>query len=106
MEVSARFSVEPGFTVNWLDLPFGRTTAKLFSTRSTFSFSPTMWVGALVQYNSTANLATTNLRFRWEYRPGSDLFVVYSDGRDMLVRNVPAMLNRAFTIKLTRLFRF
>ena len=104
--MSARLSVEPGFTVNWLDLPFGRATAKLFSTRSTFSFSPSMWVGAFVQYNSTANLATTNLRFRWEYRPGSDLFLVYSDGRDTLVRGVPSTLNRAFTIKLTRLFRF
>jgi hypothetical protein len=106
VEVNARLSIEPGVTVNWLDLPLGTATAKLFSTRTTFSFSPAMWVGALIQYNSTTHLATTNLRFRWEYLPGSDLFLVYSDGRETLVRTVPSTLNRAFTIKLTRLFRF
>ena len=33
---------------------------------------------------STSNLLTTNMRFRWEYRPLSELFIVYSDGRDTL----------------------
>jgi hypothetical protein len=66
-----------------------------------------MLAAALVQYNSTSNLVTTNVRFRWEYLPGSDLFVVYGDGRDTLrLSGEPALLNRGFTVKATRLFRF
>lgn len=48
----------------------------------------------------------TNVRFRWEYGPGSDVFLGYSDGRDPLERGVPTLLlNRSLTLKLTRLFR-
>jgi hypothetical protein len=107
IEVNERFSIEPGISVNWLDLPLGSATATLLSARQTFSFTPTMWLGALLQYNSTTDVASTNVRFRWEYRPGSDLFVVYSDGRDTLQRGrASTFLSRAFTVKATRLIRF
>ena len=42
---------------------------------------------------------------RWEYQPGSELFVVYNDQRDTALRP-PFLQNRAFIVKLTRLFRF
>jgi hypothetical protein len=106
-EVTPRLSLEPGISVNWVDLPTGRFTATLVSARGTFSISNRMLAAALVQYNSTSNLVTTNVRFRWEYHPGSELFVVYSDGRDTLrERNAPTLLHRGFTIKATKLFRF
>jgi hypothetical protein len=44
-------------------------------------------------------------RVRWEYRPGSDLFVVYTDGRSTIEQGLPRLQNRALTIKLTRFFR-
>lgn len=104
-ELTARLSVEPGVSVNWVDLPTGQFTATLLTARTTFSFSPRMLTAALVQYNSTSHLLTTNVRFRWEYRPLSELFVVYSDGRDT-ERGFPGLMNRGLTLKLTRLFRF
>ena len=106
VEVNRHLSIEPGLTLNWLDLPGGSAIAKLASTRATFSFTPAMWLGALVQYNSTNHLVSANIRYRWEYRPGSDFFVVYSDGRDTLARGFPRLQNRTFTVKLTRLLRF
>ena len=45
------------------------------------------------------------MRFRWEYQPGSDLFVVYSEGRDAFSDDPRGLLNRGLVIKLTRLFR-
>jgi hypothetical protein len=105
-ELTPRISVEPGVAVNWVDMPSGRFTATLVSTRATVTFTPRLLTAALVQYNSTSNLVTTNVRFRWEYRPLSELFVVYSDGRDTLERGFPGVINRGFTVKLTRLFRF
>ncbi len=106
LELSYRFYVEPGVSVNVVDLPVGSFTAQLISTRATFTFTPRIFTSALVQYNSGSNAVSGNYRFRWEYRPGSDLFVVYSDGRDTTVRGYPELVNRTFVIKATRLFRF
>jgi hypothetical protein len=106
LELSARFFLEPTVSFNWVDLPEGRFTAKLLSGRATFTFSPTLFVAALVQYNSANNVVSTNARFRWEYRPGSELFLVYNDGRDTLPPGAPVLLSRSLTFKLTRLFRF
>ncbi len=106
VDLTPRLSLEPGVSVNKVDLPEGRFTANVFSARSTLTFSPRMFVGALVQYNSTSSSISTNVRFRWEYHPGSDLFVVYTDGRDTLQRAPTGLLNRSAAIKLTRLLRF
>ena len=59
-----------------------------------------------VQYTSSSDLLGTNLRFRWEYQPGSELFVVYNDQRDTVTRGYPELENRALVIKINRLFRF
>jgi hypothetical protein len=105
VELSPRLSVETGVSFNWIDLPGARFTATLLTGRGMLSFSPRMFVAALVQYNSTNHVMTTNLRFRWEYRPGSDVFLVYSDGRDTFGPGFPALSNRGVTLKITRLFR-
>ena len=48
----------------------------------------------------------SNLRLRWEYAPGSELFVVYTDDYDTESRpQSTALRNRAFVIKVNRLFR-
>jgi hypothetical protein len=106
VEFSSRFYAEPGVTFNVVNLPVGEFTTKLVSTRATFTLTPRMFTSALVQYNSSSNSLSGNYRFRWEYRPGSDLFVVYSDGRDTSVRGYPDLVNRTFVVKATRLFRF
>ncbi len=46
------------------------------------------------------------MRFRWEFRPGSDLFVVYNEGRDTsLGVSRSELSSRSFVVKVTRLFR-
>jgi hypothetical protein len=97
--------VEPGVSLNWVDIPQGSFVAKVLNSRVTYTFTPRSFVGALVQYNSDHHTLSINARFRWEYRPGSDLFVVYSDGRDTMYRGFPRMETRTFTVKLTRFFR-
>ena len=41
-----------------------------------------MLISSLVQYNVDARNVSSSARLRWEYTGGSELFVVYSDGRD------------------------
>jgi hypothetical protein len=47
------------------------------------------------------------VRYRWEFRPGSDLFVVYNEGRDTTLGvNRAELSSRSFVVKVTRLLRF
>ena len=99
------FMFEPGVSLNWVDTPQGQFVAKVLTGRFIYMFDPRTYVSALLQYNSDGGTMAINARFRWEYRPGSDLFVVYSDGRTTLERGFPRLQNRALTVKLTRFFR-
>ena len=106
LELSPRFSVEPGLSINWIDLPEGRFTTTLVTSRTTYTFTPLMFVSALLQYNSGNETIGANIRLRWEYQPGSELFVAYNEERDTLVPRFPDLKNRTFVIKINRLFRF
>jgi hypothetical protein len=104
--VVPRFSMEPGVTLDWVHLPYGDFTARLLNSRFTVTPSARMLISSLVQYNAGANSLSSSVRLRWEYTGGSELFVVYSDGRNTLPSGFPMLLNRAFAVKLTRLVRF
>ena len=68
--------------------------------------TPRMFVTALVQYASSTTTVSANVRFRWEYQPGSELFVVYTEGRDTFPAGATLLESRGFVVKINRLFRF
>ena len=103
--LTPQFSLEPGVSINWVDLPEGQFTTKLVTSRVIYTFAPRMSFSGLLQYNSSDDSLSSNLRFRWEYQPGSELFVVYSDQRDTGARGFPGLENRGFVVKFNRLFR-
>jgi hypothetical protein len=104
VKFGSRLTLEPRVSFNWIDLPQGSFTTRLVSTRASLPFSPRMIFGALVQYNTSNQTLAANLRFHWEYQPGSDFFVVFNEGRDTV--GAYDVQNRSFTVKLTRLLRF
>ena len=112
VEITPQFSLEPGLSVNHISLPVeGTYTVPLVTSRVTYTFTPRMFFGGLVQYSPVSDTISANLRLRWEYQPGSELFVVYNDQRDVAdfsfgARRWPELRNRAFVIKFNRLFRF
>ncbi len=107
VELTPVFSLEPSISLNWVDLEEGDFTTNLIGGRLNYTFSPRTVLSALVQYNSGSESFSSNIRFRWEYQPGSDLFVVYSDSYDTLLGTGVGLLeNRSFVVKFTRLFRF
>ena len=105
VEISPKFSIEPRLSLNWVDLPEGDFNTRLVSARVNYTFSPRMFVSSFIQYNSSRGSVSSSIRFRWEYEPGSDLFVVYSEGREDLSLT-PFLANRTFAVKFTKLFRF
>ena len=106
VNLSPQLSVEPSLSFNWIELPQGAFTTELVAARAIYTLTPRMFVAALLQYNSGADSLGTNIRLRWEYQPGSELFVVYTDERDTLTPRFPGLENRAFVVKFNRLFRF
>jgi hypothetical protein len=105
IEVTPQLSLEPGFSVNWVDLKEGSFVAQVYRVRANYTFTPRAFVAALVQYNSESASFSSNIRFRWEYQPGSDIYVVYTDWRDTELGGF-GLENRSLVLKFTRLFRF
>jgi hypothetical protein len=112
VSVLKQLSFEPTFSVTRISLPSATFTTRLARTRVDYGFSPLMFLSALLQYNSADRAFGTNLRFRWEYAPGSEIFLVYTDERDMTddgftpAPAIRGLKNRAFVFKLNRLWRF
>ena len=107
LELSPRLGIEPGVEVNWVRLKVSSFTSTLLTSRVNYNLSPRKAFSALLQYNSSSQAMGANLRFRWEFRPGSDLFAVYNEGRDteLGVRRAP-ISSRLFAVKVTRLVRW
>jgi hypothetical protein len=104
--LSTHFTVEPVVTLNWVTLPYGEFTAHLGGARINVTPSPRLGFSALSQYNPGLGSLTSSVRMRWEYVIGSEIFVVYSDGRDTVARGFPGLQNQTVAVKMTRLFRF
>ena len=106
MKISPRLAIEPSISINRVTLPYGDFTTKLLGSRVTYAISPMVFVSGLTQYNSSNNTLSANIRLRWEYHPGSEIFIVYNDSRDTLPSGYPELQNRAVVVKVNRLLRF
>ena len=105
--VRPQLALEPSLSLNWVSLPFGEFSAQLLTTRFIYTPSPRTIISSLVQYNISGHSVTSSARLRWEYRPGSEILLVYSDGRNLLDTQVPTGLtNRSLALKVTRLLRY
>ena len=110
-EVLPQLSVEPSIELNWVDLPElqefgGQFNQHVARTRITYSLTPRSFLSGLVQYNAGSDTFSTNIRLRWEWAPGSELFIVYTEDRNADVLDRWSELsNRGFVIKVNRLFR-
>ncbi|MXY25807.1 MAG: carbohydrate binding family 9 domain-containing protein [Acidobacteria bacterium] len=111
LSVTPELSIEPTVSENWIDTPYGSFHTRLIVSRVIYTFSPRMFFGGLIQYNSATNSVSTNLRLRWEYSPGSELFVVYTEDRDTdplrpdRFDSFSLLRNRGLVVKVNRLFR-
>ena len=105
VSITKRFSIEPSFSLSRVDLPYGDFVTRVLRSRVDYGFSPRMFASALLQYNYTDRTFSSNLRYRWEYRPGSEFFIVWTDEQDTRGGGL-TLRNRAFVVKATRLLRF
>jgi len=85
VDLGARVGVNLGLSLNaqrsWVHVPSGALRSDIVSLRAGWAFSTQMFLNALVQYNGLDRAFSSNLRFQYIFRPGSDLFLVFNETR-------------------------
>jgi hypothetical protein len=79
------------------------------SLQANYSFSRFLTLSSLIQMN-TANTqaASANIRLRWNYRPDSDVYVIYTAGQSfasLVATNPPEFYQNKLAIKFTYSWR-
>ena len=98
-------SISASFTRNDVDLPNGSFTADITGLRLIWALSTKVTTNALIQYNSLTDDFISNVRFNFIYRPGSDLFLVFTEERGV-DDDRWALADRGMVLKFTYLVRF
>lgn len=107
---TAKFSISASET--WdrflLPLPSGNFSVVLASLQGNYSFSRFLTFSSLIQMDtSNAQAVSANLRLRYNYRPDSDLYVIYNVGTQFVSiapANPPQVRETRFAVKWTYSF--
>ncbi len=81
LRVTDQLATSASFSRNDVSLPAGDFTVDLASFQLDYALSPTMTLRSITQYNSSSEQWSTSARFRYIYRPGSDIYIVYDEVR-------------------------
>jgi hypothetical protein len=104
-----RWSFSTGETWNQFHLPQGNFVVDVASLQTSYSFSRFLTFTSLVQMNTSNDQAVSaNLRLRYNYRPDSDLYVIYNVGtqfESLTGANLQQIRDNRFAIKFTYSFQ-
>ena len=103
VRVSEAFNAQMSWDRNDIDLPTGDFVTNLARVRVNYSFTPRMFVQALVQYNDRADLWSSNIRFALQSDANTGLFIVYNDTQGLGAAR-PTGAGRTLTLKYSQLF--
>ncbi len=93
-----------GYTHNVVRLPGGSLNADIAQLRIDAAANTRLFAAALIQYNQLDNSISSNIRFDFIHRPGSDLFIVINEHRGSAA-DLWALGDQGAVVKLTYLVR-
>ena len=96
---SQNLSLEPGYEWNKISLPGSTFTTQEFNGNANYSFNQKWLTRATLLLDSQGEEYTLNFRLNYIFRPGDDVFIVYTETRRYGER--PGLDNRALIIKST-----
>jgi hypothetical protein len=102
---SPSLAVTGGFDRNRVEVPSGSFVADITTLRAVWALSTRVTTNALVQYNSLSEDVIANVRFNVIHRPGSDVYLVFTEARGV-EGDRWALADRGLVLKLTYLARF
>ncbi len=101
---SQNLSFEPSYEWNRISLPGSTFTTQEFNGTTNYSFNQQWLTRATLLLDSQGEEYTLNFRLNYIFRPGDDLFVVYTETRGY--GEVAGLNNRALIIKSTFSFDY
>jgi uncharacterized protein DUF5916/cellulose/xylan binding protein with CBM9 domain len=105
---NARFSASLIQTWNRFRLPQGNFSVDLASLQGNYSFSRFLTLSSTLQMDTASTQAVSaNIRLRYNYRPDSDLFVIYNLGTQFVslaAANPQQIRETRFAVKFTYSF--
>jgi hypothetical protein len=108
--VNPKFSMSAGETWNRFSLPVpnGNFSVNLANLQGNYSFNRFLTFTSIVQADTAnARAVSANVRLRYNYRPDSDLYVIYNIGTQftsIAPANPPQVRETRFTVKFTYSF--
>ncbi len=103
LRISDGCSVESDYEIDIASLPGGEFTQHTANVRLNYSFSNRWLTSTTAQYDNIGALLGVHVRLNYIYRPGDDLFVVYTEGRRVGGTSVHDR-DRSLQVKLTYSF--
>jgi hypothetical protein len=105
------YELELNYDMNFIDLPAGRVNIHVASISGIVNFTPDMQFVVQAQYDNISGSFAFLGRFRWEYRPGSELFIALGQAANIpataLSRYLEPQLQQTnLSIRLQRTFQF
>ncbi|MDA2934258.1 DUF5916 domain-containing protein [Acidobacteria bacterium AH-259-D05] len=97
-----RFSLSADYARNHVELRDGSLAAYEVGLKMKYTFSPRMFLNALIRYNSDRNQVSSHIRFRLIQGPSNDLFFVYNEQQDVERERT----DRVLALKYTHLLNF
>lgn len=105
---AARFSVSASQTWDRFRMPEGNFSVNLASLQANYSFTRFLTFTSIVQMDtSNTQAVSANFRLRYNYRPDSDLYVIYNVGTQfasLAAANPPQVRETRFAVKYTYSF--
>jgi len=100
---SHHFALDLRAQRNRISLPGNEFTADVFGARLDFAASTRLFLNTFLQYNTASEEVVTNVRLNFIHAPLSDVFLVYSERRNV---DAGLLLERSLALKVTKLFSF
>ncbi len=77
--IGEKFTSELSWNYNQFNLPDNRIRVHVGRLRATYSFTPSVSIQALVQYDNRNDALAANLRFEWLQSANTGFFLVYNE---------------------------
>ena len=102
---STYFEITATHETNVIDLPTGNVDIHLDTADAAINFTPDMQLALQAQYDNISENFGFSARYRWEYRPGNEIFIGLGQSAQISNLGFVAQTTQA-TIRVGQTFRF
>jgi len=89
-----------------ISLPTGDVEIQIYALNVTLNFTPDMQVRTQAQYDNISEAFGLSARYRWEFSPGSELFVALGENGDLLHGSHYRSSTTQASVRVGHLMRF